>query len=528
MTDDEILRQLPDGRVISFPAGTSDEVIASTARRMMAESNPQPEPEEEEGVFSRALSNTPASAWQFAKDMAQPIIHPIDTATSLIDLGTGIIQLAIPGEQGNEEMARAVGEYFADRYGGIDNIKETFAKDPVGFLGDASVILTGGGTLAARSGGTLSKAGNIARRVGRAIDPATNVAKAAKASARVVGNTLANIGGVSTGVGTVPIIQAYRAGRAGGEASDLLREQMRGTGSNTSTYERAINGLQRVRDERSAIYRQGLSEIDMNARINPYDIIEPYQRTMEKYVGGTARNPEFVKGGAKFADKLEEIDALMRRWGMDPEMHTLAYADDLKRQLDTLWEPDNVTGAVVSEVRGGVRNAIEQIDPRYADVMADYQTLTDDIEHLRTELSLSSKNPSTVVRKLQGGTRNNVNTAYGSRVDLINELDPNLLPELSGQALNQWMPRGLAQGVGAGSIATTGFMGGIDPLTAAIILGSQSPRIVGEVAHAVGRVGRVAAPAAGVAFDAARNIRPLEQAIMEQEERKRLGLPPLQ
>lgn len=41
-------------------------------------------------VGSQALSNLPSSAGRFASDIVQPVIHPIDTATSLKNLGLGV------------------------------------------------------------------------------------------------------------------------------------------------------------------------------------------------------------------------------------------------------------------------------------------------------------------------------------------------------------------------------------------------------------------------------------------------------
>ena len=515
---------LPDGTKKVFPAGTPDDEIAMVIEQLEAQ-NPAPS---EEGVFSRALSNTPASAMQFGKDMFQPILHPIDTAKSLYELGLGIIQLAIPEEQGNEKMARAVGRHFADRYGGIDNIKETFANDPVGFLGDASVILTAGASLPARVGGKVGEVANIVKNVGRAIDPATLALKSVKKATNLTGQLLSNVGGVTTGTGNVPIEQAYKAGREGGQAAELLIPQMRGNGGNTSTYERAIAGLKKIREARGDQYKKGISEINMGAKINPLRIIEPYQAAMSKYIIQTKKNPNMVMGGKSFEKKLKEIDGIMRQWGLDTELHTVEQADRLKRRLDTLWEVDPVTGSLVTEVRNTVKNAINEISPEYAKVMADYEQITGDIEHLTRELSLTSKNPSTSVRKLQGATRNNVNTAYGTRLDLINELDPNLLPELSGQSLSPLAPRGIARNVTGGTIALGQLaqaVSGFDPFTFLMTMGSQSPRIVGETALKLGQFGKIASPIGGAAFDLSRNIRPLEQAIMDEEERKRLGLP---
>ena len=47
---------------------------------------------------------------------------------------------------------------------GLENIKKTFAEDPVGFISDASIILTGGGTLATKVG-PLTKIGEQAKKI---------------------------------------------------------------------------------------------------------------------------------------------------------------------------------------------------------------------------------------------------------------------------------------------------------------------------------------------------------------------------
>ncbi len=52
-----------------------------------------------QNILIEAASNIPGSALQFGKDLINPILHPIETATSLKDLGVGIYQLFTPGVQ---------------------------------------------------------------------------------------------------------------------------------------------------------------------------------------------------------------------------------------------------------------------------------------------------------------------------------------------------------------------------------------------------------------------------------------------
>ena len=80
---------------------------------------PVPEPENERGILTQAVMNTPQSALQFGKDLVTPLLHPIETAKSLKDLGVGVYQLFTPGVQPNEELAKAVGNYFVNRYGNL-------------------------------------------------------------------------------------------------------------------------------------------------------------------------------------------------------------------------------------------------------------------------------------------------------------------------------------------------------------------------------------------------------------------------
>ena len=77
-------------------------------------------------AFFQALGNLDESTMQLGKDLITPILNPIQTAKDLKSLGSSIVNLIRPGEQGNEQLAREVGKFFKDRYGGIENIKKNF------------------------------------------------------------------------------------------------------------------------------------------------------------------------------------------------------------------------------------------------------------------------------------------------------------------------------------------------------------------------------------------------------------------
>lgn len=168
--------------------------------------------------------------------------------------------------------------------------------------------------------------------------------------------------------------------------------------------------------------------------------------------------------------------------------------DALKRHLSTIVPADvtNRAGrAFVSEVVDSVKNNIIQQRPEYAAAMRDYWARSSHLDEIERSLSLGDRaTVDTALRKLQSLMRNNVNTNYGQRVAsaeaLASQGGQDILPAVAGQAMNSWTPRGLQ------SLSATG-MGGYGVAgnpTALATLPAFSPRLVGEVAHAAGKVGR--------------------------------------
>lgn len=156
------------------PASSSSEIPVSRRSYALSE------------VPGAALENAPASAGQFVGGMIQAVTSPVQTLTSLLDLGAGALRNSLPksvssfidkfdADPANAErasaVATAVGGAYKDKYGSYDAIKRTFAEDPVGAVGDLSTLLTGGGVAATKVGATktgaaLSRAGeltNVAR-----------------------------------------------------------------------------------------------------------------------------------------------------------------------------------------------------------------------------------------------------------------------------------------------------------------------------------------------------------------------------
>lgn len=106
------------------------------------------------------------------------------------------------------------------------------------------------------------------------------------------------------------------------------------------------------------------------------------------------------------------------------------------------------------------------------------------------------------MRKLQSLMRNNVQTNYGNRLNLANELEAGgnveLLPSLAGQAMSSATPRSLSGQIGSGGTVLGSMMTGNPLMLAALPF--QSPRAVGETAY---KIGELLGPRAGASTGAA-------------------------
>tara|TARA_R100000664_G_scaffold17998_2_gene26984 strand:+ start:1505 stop:3370 length:1866 start_codon:yes stop_codon:yes gene_type:complete len=175
--------------------------------------------------LSQTIGNLPESSLQLAKDTITPFVQPIETAKTLGDLGASVINLALPeqyeiGDNG-EKMARAVGDYFSDRYGSIDGVKKSFRDDPLGVASDIASVMSLGVLGAGKLGkiakiadeGTVTSAQNISRKIDL-FDP---TAWLAKGTGMVVGTganlTRKGLTGLADFYSDAPISKTYEAAR---------------------------------------------------------------------------------------------------------------------------------------------------------------------------------------------------------------------------------------------------------------------------------------------------------------------------
>lgn len=496
----------PDGNTyrIDGPDGATDDQVREQVLQQHPNASKQSSLSWSETGL-QALENIPSSAMKFGADIVQPILHPIDTAKSLKDLGLGVIEhLGLKSGTEHEKYADAVGQFLKDRYGGIENIKRTLANDPVGLAADVSMILTGGETAAVRLPGMAGRIGEIAGTVGRAVDPLSAVSAVAKP----VGKAASEVLGVTTGAGGEPLRIAFQSGAEGGKAGEEFRKNLRGQAPMEEAVNEARNAVKQLRVERGKAYRSEMAEIGQDKTVLDFNKIDKAVNDVQsvKSYKGQSLSPSTEKIRQTMGEAIAD-------WkNLDPaEFHTAEGIDALKQKLGDIRDaapygtPERV---VADQIYQAVRQTIVDQVPEYAKVMKGYEEASTQIKEIERTLSLNpNANVDTALRKLQSTLRDNVNTSFGRREELVDFLvnsgAPHLREKLAGQSLKSWAPRGLArigtQELGAAALGAHagGLAGGLGGAAAG--LAAASPRLMGEAAHAAGRASNLPGRAIGKA-----------------------------
>lgn len=500
------LTKLSDEDLMALKAGDLSRV--SDAGLMALKGVEQPPQSPKQGAVERTISNIPSSAARFGEGIYQSISHPLDTLKGVADLAAGTLRNVTPDSvrsvidrmdpnpgaaENASAVASSVGDFYKNRYGGLENVAETIQTDPVGFAADVSALAGVGGMLAP------GKAGAALGQVSKYTNPLTAASGAAKVAGKAVGAGGKQLLGLTTGVGPENISQAFKAGKAGDRA---FIESMTGQRSATEVLQEARDALQTMRQTRGGNYKANIASTAADkTRLNFGDIDKAVSDTMASLKFGSQ-----WKIGKDQLGKVQEMEKIVRNWRIDKSMHTPMGLDALKQRLDALY-PDSPAHTqaqrAITSVRNAVKDTIVKQSPEYAKTMGEYEAALKMEREIERALSLG-KNAAedTAIRKLQSLSRNNVNTNYGNRLELAKTLEQqgnvSLMPAISGQAMNSWTSRGLGGQLGMGGTVTAAALMQ-NPLLASLLL-PQSPRAVGTALYAAGR-GAKAAGGTGLTAD---------------------------
>ena len=486
------------------------EPVAFNPDEFLAKTNPKSY-STMEAIGTGAMNLIPSTG-RLLKGAAQAVIHPINTVNTLADLGAAGIYKALPqslqqkldqadialvGQDKAQEtkkrsidLANALGEDYAKKYGSYEGFKTAFAEDPASILADASTVLTGGG--AALKAGNLTKAADVVNQAAKYSNPLYLGAKAVQGAAYIPSQLTKGTLGVTTGAGKAPIEEAIKAGEANVlKGTTTFVENMRNP-SQGNAVEIAKQALDNLRNTKNQQYRGGMVDISKDKSILNFDDIDLAKINAEGI--GTYKGKVVNQ---RAVDAMQEAKSAINEWkNADPvEFHTPEGMDKLKQKvggiLETIPYEQGTARTAVQNIYNSIKGTINKQAPTYAKVMSDYAEASDLIKEIERGLSLKTKggtiNADTAMRKLQSIMRNNVSTNYGQRARLAEELvnagGTELMPALAGQSMSAVLPRGLG-----GQLETYG--GAFASLHNPALLGAApfaSPRAMGELLYKYGQ-----------------------------------------
>jgi hypothetical protein len=493
---------------ITAPDDATQDQVISYAQKQFGQSNmpankqatKQPESYSTLGAIGTGAMNLIPSTYNVAKGAVQAAMHPVNTLEGLIQASSGAISKALPESvmkyaipekrQAAEQVANAIGKDYADKYGSYEGFKRAVAENPAGVLADISTVATGGGALlkGAAEGSKAAKFANILNKTSEVTNPLKPVELAGNAALTSTGNLLSGALGVTTGVGGNTIKTAYGAGKTGNKAFwNNLTEKV----DPTEVLDTAKNALLNMKMEKNNAYRSGMLDVSNDKSILNFDDINQSL--------SNANDKVSFKGQVKdklAATKVQETQNEINKWkNLDPaEYHTPEGMDALKQKIGSILETipfeQKTARSAVQDIYNSTRKTIADQAPSYDKVMKDYSEASDLVNQIQKTLSLpvgQRGSIDTAMRKLQSLTRNNVQTNYGQRVKLAEELakhgGEDIMPALAGQAMSEWSPRGI---VGKGEDLAAIYAAFTHPQALAAFPLAM-PRVVGGAAYGLGK-----------------------------------------
>jgi hypothetical protein len=496
---------------------------------------------------AQAAQNIPESG-------AQTLQGLINMPEAIGTLGTAAGEVL--GGAEDTPTADALKAAIEERYGSAEALKRTAITDPLGLSADASLLLTGGGSLAARLPGVAGRAGAAVASAGNVFDPlsgmirlATEGAPAAVRAAQQrapgamqgLSDLPSEIVGFPSGAGGPAIREAAGAGFERGVTgapttrSDAFTGEMRGGGGGGDALLTAAQAAVRnLRDQGSARYNQLMQQFGSNPA--PLDITTVQARMQQlkprSYDTWSQRRgdrPPVHRAWEQMNDFVNEYADMAQQ---NPNLLLPLEMDQFKQDLFDVGS--RIGGAFdrdASRIASGAYNAVRQElvrhDPIYAEAMRAYETVAQEAKQLEATFGLAAArgkrpNVESVTRRMQAAMRNNANVGYGTRAqqaERLNELDPDgtIIPTLAGATLGTLRPRGLNAAVSLGLGGAGTYVNPLTLLAAPLFM----PRVAGEVAYGAGRLAGTATRASRAALDSdiAQGLRTTARGVGDLYER---------
>lgn len=311
-------------------------------------------------------------------------------------------------------------------------------------------------------------------------------------SVRAGGRVLSQILGKTTGAGDVAIMDAFKAGQTGNKA---FLKNMNGNIDAEGLGKKVQANFDKIKQARNKTYEADITRLkqetmDKKLDINP--VINDVKAIIKEEGGGA----EYLVDDDT-ARVLSKTKDTLNKFYKDKERHNLDGFDNLKKALQNIKTQEGSNAErVKTNIANSIKGQILKQSPEYKKINDAYSKDSELLTDLKKVFSLNrNANSETILKKMQSTARNNANTDWGYRAQLLKKLDPTgeIQQEISANALSQIAPRGGIAGLfgGAGLLSAL-----YNPSKAPLLLAS-SPSAVGYGAYGLGKLRNFAPQSAG-------------------------------
>lgn len=394
--------------------------------------------------------------------------------------------------------ADALNTHYKEKYGSWEKAKQAFAEDPASVLLDASTILRGGAGATALTGKAIGKTSatskiseSLTKVAQLAEKPMMKSFQGFETGLKGVGElTVDMLDWIGPRAGRDAIKEAWKAGR--NKTIEFL-DNMRNEANIDDVVVTYKDMLNEMKIQKNNAYKEAAKELGEDTKALSWVDLDKAMENFYNQVNykGIQKSPQLTK-------IYNDINELVKAY-KEKGLNTAIDLDNLKQSIYTTIESLPFEAKEARTLSGRIPRVIGETirkeAPIYDNMMADYSKQKKLIGEIEQSLGKGNRaSADTILRKLQSTMRNNVNTNYGKRIQLLNELEKqtnkSIKPALAGQQLSSWIPRGIKSQLGSVLPIAAGATGlGVIP---AIGIGlSQSPRLIGETLYGLGRASKL-------------------------------------
>lgn len=310
--------------------------------------------------------------------------------------------------------------------------------------------------------------------VGGALPVAVEGVKAGvKGSAKLLAKAL----GATSGAGGESIERAYDAGLRN---SEIFRKSMQaGTESVYDVVDDVDKAVRKMEQDAGAKWQSMLPDKGKTVMLPDTQFKSALNEATKSISGVTSGVDDTA---AKAINKVHTLAQNIKANGG----LTFENAQEAKKAIDGIIEPLKRSGEknavrLLMPIKNALTDTMEKAIPEYGSARAAYASDMSLISKIKN--ALTSNDPTTELRKLQGITRQSVAAAQGGKQELGKILDKvsggRILDAIAGGQVKELVPRDAIRMTSAGGLA----LGFKNPLYAL----AASPRVVGEGAYWLGR-----------------------------------------